>query len=366
MRVDAIVLVLVACAASSCSSDDCAIFPLEVGEPGELAPPPGYVAATVLSNLELPTQLQFDASGRLFVLEGGHERTKSLRVFARDFVESSRIPLETWGESTGLLVLGAGETVLVGSRGRIDTFREVGGTFVGPTPWLVDLPHGDHTNNGMALGPDGFVYFTVGSTCDVCDEPDARSATVMRARSDRSAPTAEIFASGLRNAYDLAFTDRGELLASDNGPECCGSRSRCTGPGVDRLLQVSPGSDHGWPGAYMGRGVAAALAPLPLHAGAAGVAFRPETPECGGGGVVFVALWCTQHGRREAGRRVLRVRLERDEAGRLTARAPDVFLGPEGLGHPIDVAFGPDGALHVLDFDGRVVRVARSGGDSCM
>ncbi len=356
-------------ALAACAKPDCAQTPppppAELGEP---AAPEGYQATRVLAGLVEPTQLQFDSAGKLFVLEGGPGLPKAVRVFAPDLREVSRIPLEGEGEALGLLVFGAGERVLVGSRGRIDGFRaEAGGGFVGPEPWVTDLPNGEHTNDGMALGPDGFVYFAVGSTCDVCDEVDPRSATVMRAAADQSAPVPEVYARGLRNAYDLAFTDGGVLLATDNGPECCGDEAAgCTGPGVDRLLEIRRDEDYGWPRAYRERATAApalALAELPLHGGATGLV-ADDGAMCGGPSI-FLTLWGTQHGRTEAGRSVYRVRLGRDELGVLVAAPPESFMGPSGLGHPIDVAIGPDGALYVLDFEGSVVRVALNAAGAC-
>ncbi|MBI3181624.1 MAG: PQQ-dependent sugar dehydrogenase [Myxococcales bacterium] len=264
-----------------------------------------------------------------------------------------------------MLVFGASERVLVASRGRIDLLSEVSGIYRSE-PWVVDLPNGEHSNNGMALGADGFVYFTVGSTCDVCDERDPRSATVMRARSDQSAPEPEVFARGLRNAYDLAFTGAGELLATDNGPECCaGETSGCTRPGADRLLHLEAGGDYGWPAAYRGGGPARALAQLPLHSGATGLTIDDGLLPCADRGSAFLALWGTQHGSQESGRRVLRVRLGRDSAGGLAASETEPFLGPDGLAHPIDVAIGRDGALYILDFEGSVYRVAPTNVVSC-
>lgn len=357
MRAEALLcaasVVLAACARPDCGHD----APGTGDELGPLAPAPGFSAEVVLEGLLSPTQLQFDASGRLFVLEGGPQTPKSVRVFSAALTPAGGFTLETAGESTGLLVLDGGARLLVASRTRIDVVEAAaGGDYLPPAPWVVDLPAGtEHTNNGLALGPDGYVYFGVGSSCDVCDEADPRSATVMRAPAAEASPTPEVFARGLRNAYDVAFTEGGRLLATDNGPECCGGPAACAGPGPDRLVELFAGAELGWPGAYLGRAaLPEPLARLAVHAGATGfaVARSPGCPEA-----VYLTLFGSERGPAESGRRVQRLALSTNAEGALTASPPEDVLGPSGLAHPIDAAQGPDGAVYVLDYGGRVVRL---------
>ena len=344
---------------SGCPKPDCEMHPPEpAADLGALTPPAGFAARTVLTGLSQPTQLQFDTTGRLFVLEGGPEGPKALRVFSADFQRAGGVPIDTAGESTGLLVFGAGERVLVGSRGRVDLLEGSAAGGYGPlTPWLTGLPAGpEHTNNGLTLGPDDFVYFGAGSSCDVCDEPNALAATVLRAPASQSAPAVEVFARGLRNSYDVTFTIAGDLLATDNGPECCGGQSKgCEGPGPDRLVEVKQGATLGWPDAFRGRALLPEpLLRLPVHGGATGFTVARAT---GCDEVLYLTLWGTEQSATETGRKVLRATLSRNAQGQLMASDPIEVLGPSGLAHPIDVTQGPDGALYVLDFGGSVVRL---------
>lgn len=333
---------------------------------GALVAPDGYRASTALAGLVGPTQLRFDTAGRLYILEGSPAAPKSLRIYDRELHLARALPVATPDESTGLLVIGAGETVFVASRGRIDRLDRPDVSGVAFTPWVSGLPNGLHANNGLALGPDGLVYFTVGSTCDSCQEADARSATIMRADPREAHPTPEIFARGLRNAFDLAFTTRGELLATDNGQECDG-HGKAPGEApdgcienADRLVLVTRGADFGWPSAFLGKGhaVQGVLAELPAHSGITGFSVRPAGD--GGGEEALITAWGSQQGGVERGRRVARVQLNRDASGALVAAQPVAFLGPEGLQHPIDVTTGPDGAILLLDFGGVLVRLERT------
>ena len=75
------------------------------------------------------------------------------------------------------------------------------------------LPVGRHQNNNIALGPDGLLYVPLGSTCNDCREPNLLSASILHAGlGDRGA---SVYASGLRNVYDLEVTPE----------ECSGPRT---------------------------------------------------------------------------------------------------------------------------------------------
>lgn len=328
---------------------------------GSLAPPPGYVASVVLSGLSNPTQLAFDASGRLYVLEGSPGGNKDVRVYDATLRLIGSAKVTTSGESTGLLL--DGTTIYVASRGRIDratlAASGVPGAF---TPVVTGLPNGLHTNNGLALAPDGSIEFGLGSTCDACVEDDPRSGTIMRL--DPKTSKLSIYASGVRNSYDVAWTNEGELLATDNGNDCCGQGSiDCVVETPDRVLHVEQGKSYGWPYRQMkidppsGVTVSPNLVDLPMHAAATGLVEYEGDRLCPDRGAIFVTLWGTQEATTETGRRVVRVVLQRDGTGALIGATVEPFLGPGGLGQPIAVAVGSDGALYVLDYMGRIVRV---------
>jgi len=84
------------------------------------------------------------------------------------------------------------------------------------------LPEGgNHFTRTVRFGPDGLMYVSIGSSCNVCEEEDELRATVARYRPDGSA--AEIYASGLRNAVGLDWrTGTSELYATDNGRDLLG------------------------------------------------------------------------------------------------------------------------------------------------
>ena len=61
---------------------------------------------------------------------------------------------------------------------------------------------GNHWTRTVRFGPDGHIYVSVGSSCNICTEEDSRRATIVRYQADGSGE--EIFASGLRNSVGFA------------------------------------------------------------------------------------------------------------------------------------------------------------------
>ena len=100
---------------------------------------------------------------------------------------------------------------------------------------------GNHWSKTIGFGPDGWLYLSSGSTCNVCEETDPQRATMMRLQADGS--ELEIVATGLRNSvgFDWApwsdalyATDNGRDLLGDNFPPC-------------ELNRIEKGSFYGWP-----------------------------------------------------------------------------------------------------------------------
>jgi glucose/arabinose dehydrogenase len=111
---------------------------------------------------------------------------------------------------------------------------------------ILALPTGatdlyGHRTRTVAAGPDGYLYLSIGSSCDVCIEDNAQRATIMRLRPDGSA--VEIYASGLRNTVGFdwrPYTD--ELWGADMGRNNIGA----TNPS-DELNRIEAGKNYGWP-----------------------------------------------------------------------------------------------------------------------
>ncbi len=110
---------------------------------------------------------------------------------------------------------------------------------------IHDLPDGgQHPNRTLAIGPDGMLYISVGSTCNACDETNPESATVLRGKPDGSSRT--IFASGLRNTIGFDWHPQTkQLWGVDHGIDWLGDDEQ-----KEELNLLEEGKQYGWPYIY--------------------------------------------------------------------------------------------------------------------
>jgi glucose/arabinose dehydrogenase len=244
-------------------------------------------------------------------------------------------------------------------------FRDIDGDGVADeqTRLLSGLPqehYGGHSNSGLIVTPEGLIYMTVGGTSDHGPELEPLGGTILTM--PIAGGTADIYASGFRNPYDIAFCPDGRLYASDNGPDFIADGVDETAP--DEVNLILPGRNYGYPD-YFGpqdasTGTESPIALLPERAGATGIICHDGTglPEAYAGNL-FVTMWGTFFAEQETGRRVMRVELSETPEGRVSGVTSELA---GGFGHPIDILQEPDGSMLVLDFEhGQVFRIRYEG-----
>ena len=236
---------------------------------------------------------------------------------------------------------------------------------------VTGLPGGgNHWSRPLRFGPDGWLYVSVGSSCNVCVEEDERRAALLRFKPDGSEP--EIYATGLRNTVGFDWHPvTGQLYGTDNGRDLLGNDfPPCELNAIDR------GGFYGWPfangdrvpdpdlGAGRDTEIAASVPPahgFRAHTAPLGIVFltgdstHPDLE-----GAALVALHGSWNRTRKDGYMV--VSLHWGEDGKIEER--DFVVGFERdedvLGRPVDIAQGPDGAIYISDdFMGGIWRVVR-------
>ncbi|MET0300151.1 MAG: PQQ-dependent sugar dehydrogenase [Flavitalea sp.] len=110
---------------------------------------------------------------------------------------------------------------------------------------IKDLPDGgQHGNRTMEFGPDGFLYVSVGSTCNDCYETNKENATLLRIDPETWKRT--IYARGLRNTIGFAWhPETKELWGLDNGSDAKGDTVA-----PEELNKIEKDLDYGWPVAW--------------------------------------------------------------------------------------------------------------------
>jgi glucose/arabinose dehydrogenase len=387
------------------------------GKAGTLPPkaPVGYVV-TIAGVSPTATSLAFSPNGKFLYVAAG-EVGRVLRYPVVAGVIAGRPTIWLGGLTLPLGVLATDHEVFIadsrvvgnGNQGIVyrtrDTNRD-GKADVRETV-IRGLPNGRHNTNGMAIGPDGLLYITNGSSTDSGfgaegGVPETRPYTgsVLRvdpAATDLTPTPSMVVATGLRNIYDIAFVPAGhpaaapgtaKAVVSMNGPDGMTYGSITRPPGEDTLDifdTADAGVEHfGFPWCLYDRhrgglngftqdpaqgscdplpaaasdGLPAPVVPAKpaalfgLHVSADGLAFNPGTnfPK---NGDLFVAEFGNFFGNTITGHKVVRVRFDR--SGRVSA-VEDFLTGVV----PLDLTFAPDGSMWIGDLSGVLLRVARA------
>jgi len=248
--------------------------------------------------------------------------------------------------------------------------RLTGPAFTRETIIVPGLPTGGHWTREIEFGPDGRLYVSVGSSCNLCEEGDARRAAVVRYAANGSGE--EIIAEGLRNTVGLAFhPETGALWASQNERDRLGDDVP-----AEELNILTPGGpvEHfGWPYCYGDRvpnpeyadprrcaGTIAPALKMQAHSAPLGMVFYDgDQFPAEYRGDLFLAFHGSWNRSERTGYKVVRVRVENGQPVSYEDFASGWLTGAGRVrGRPVAVEVGPEGSLYVSDDGaGRIWRV---------
>jgi quinoprotein glucose dehydrogenase len=227
------------------------------------------------------------------------------------------------------------------------------------TGFGVRFGYTGHDFHGLAFGPDGKLYYSIGDRGTHVVTPEGRTialpdtGAVFRSQPDGS--EMEVVATGLRNPQELVFDEYGNLFTGDND---------CDNGDLERLVYVVEGGDSGWRVGYqhapLGKAgpwmrellwlprfpdQAAYLLPpvCNIEDGPSGLTYYPGT----GLTPAYRGTFFITHFKGSIARSGVQAYQIRPDGATFTPTASSLFLG--GL-LPTDVTFGPDGRFYVSDW----------------
>ncbi len=237
---------------------------------------------------------------------------------------------------------------------------------------LAELPSsGGHFTRTIGFGPDGMLYVSIGSSCNVCNERDGRRASIMQFAPDGSG--GRTFARGLRNAVGFVFhPTTGELWTTNMGRDWLGDDYP-----PETVNVVHDGDDFGWPRCINGvaldpefgragacEGVSRAAIEMQAHSAPLGLTFYTASQfPAEYRGDLFVAFHGSWNRTEPTGYKLVRIPI-RD--GWPTGEVQDFVSGwldrGSAWGRPVDVTVGSDGSLYLSDDKaGQIYRISYVG-----
>ena len=361
-----------------------------VQEPAKLAPTPeriarlrapeGFAITVFARDLTNPRMIAVADDGTVYVTRRNVGDVLMLRDRDGDGAAEERRVVASRPDMHGIAIQGS--TLYLVTIHDLYRARIQADGSLSPLERLIDdLPDaGQHPNRTLAVGPDGKLYLSAGSTCNACTEGNPENATMLRVEPDGS--SRKIFATGLRNTIGYAFQPgSGALFGMDHGIDWLGDNDQ-----HEELNRIVEGNGYGWPYIYadakrnpqdeppagisMEAWDARSAEPLGLytpHAAPMQMAFYTGTQfPAQYRGDAFVAMRGSWNRRLPSGYEITRIHFEN---GRPVRFEPFVtgFLMREGerwgyLGRLAGLAQARDGSLLVSDDDNGVIyRIAYTG-----
>ncbi|HUP27319.1 MAG TPA: PQQ-dependent sugar dehydrogenase [Chloroflexia bacterium] len=335
--------------------------------------PQGFQATEYARGLRAPRLLTVGPDGTVYVAEQDGGRISALPDKDHNGKAEERITVADGLDGPNSVIYYS-NTLIIGEHTRVSQV-ELGsdGKGAGRKVLVPALPgNGSHATKTVLVGPDGRLYLSMGSTCNVCNDDDERRAAVTAYNLDGTGQ--KLFARGLRNAVGLALNPwTQKIWASNNGRDLMGDNVP-----PETVYELSEGLDAGWPRCHAGtiidpdfgsngacEGVAKPVVAAHAHMAPLGIAFYKDGPfPVPYNNSLYIAFHGSWNSSSKVGYKVMRVPLK---DGQVSGEPEDFmtgFLRSDDVvdGRPAGVAVGQDGSLFVSDDRGGFIyRVAWAG-----
>lgn len=234
---------------------------------------------------------------------------------------------------------------------------------------ITGLPKGgNHWSRSIGFGPDGMLYVSIGSSCNVCEEEDPRRAAMLRLTPEGQ--QAEVYATGLRNTVGFDWQpSTGKLYGADNGRDFLGDDF----PPCE-LNRIEQGKFYGWPyingnqvpdpdyGSHNFEQQRYSIPPVHefgAHTAPLSLVFiKNERLRAAMHGSALVTLHGSWNRSSKSGYKIVALAFNPDQSISEHDFISGFELNDNVIGRPVDIAEAPDGSLYISDdFTGSIYRV---------
>lgn len=345
----------------------------------KLTLPKGFVIERFanLKSLGHPRMMALDKKGHLLVT-----LVDTGKVVMLDASGKTSVITQDLDSPNGITMLG--DDLLVATPNTVYLLTAKANGWGEPKPLIQHLATGHHTLKSIKVGPDGYLYLNVGSSCNVCVENDPTRATILRYTAQGQAAGAlktvghhaqsAIWATGLRNSQGFAWhPSTGDFYATNEGAD---NRSDIKNGKVnddvppEHLNIIKPSLFYGWPYCWADANNQGAMfqdpnfigqdhicenaeAPaitLPAHSTPIGITFLnnsnfPAEYQSD----ALVALHGSWNRKQHSGYEIVRIQFKNNLPTSVEPFVTGWLQHNESWGRPVDIVTGSDGNIYVSD-----------------
>ncbi len=366
----------------------------------ELILPENFVIEKMITNLEGPRVIEFDDMGRMLISETKAGKIKIVESGqAKDLLTNLNSPhgLAFYKDTKANV-----NYLYVAESDKVNRYiynNELG-QIINKGENIINLPGGGrHFTRTILFGPnyrtDQIIsggnldtlteiklYTSVGSSCDVCVEDTWKRAAILE--SDPEGSFIAEFAGGLRNSVFMAVNpDTNQIWATEMGRDNLGDD---VPPDEINIIRVPDKNDefgakrYGWPFCYGNKIKDESFKPgqytrqdldpdcsktitpeieIPAHSAPLGLVFvNSKKFPADWQGDLLVAYHGSWNRSQKTGYRIVRFKKGDNSKYEYLGDLINWLDGDKVLGRPVDLKFGPDGALYVSDdYGGSIYRI---------
>lgn len=237
---------------------------------------------------------------------------------------------------------------------------------------LFSLPYnGGHSTRSIVIKPDGTVFVTIGSSCNVCTESSEFLASVIISDTEGSNP--RLYAKGLRNTVFMTLNPTtNEVWGGDMGRDQIGDNLP-----PEEINIIRDGQDYGWPYCYDGQthddnfdparrhSCGQTVTPVyqfQAHSAPLGLTFINSTQfPADWQGDILISYHGSWNRSVPTGFKVVRMKVNGNTISGEEDFLTGFLQGSEALGRPVDLIFDGKGSLYLSDDKaGAVYKIVRS------